>query len=84
MMQGAVSRDPQLANLPGLSQYQSQAAALAGNFVGKQRQLQQLSQSQNFLLQPTHFSSPWRPSCTGYTSRAPGASLTTWTRLGWR
>jgi len=30
---GAVSRDPQLANLPGLSQYQSQAAALAGNFV---------------------------------------------------
>ena len=35
LLQGAVSRDPQLANLPGLSQYQSQAAALAGNFVGK-------------------------------------------------
>jgi len=32
-LRGAVSRDPQLANLPGLSQYQSQAAALAGNFV---------------------------------------------------
>jgi len=30
---GAVSRDPQLSNLPGLSQYQSQAAALAGHFV---------------------------------------------------
>jgi len=30
---GAVSRDPQLGNLPGLSQYQSHAAALAGNFV---------------------------------------------------
>ena len=31
--QGAVSKDPQLSNLPGLSQYQSQAAALAGHFV---------------------------------------------------
>jgi len=30
---GAVSKDPQLSNLPGLSQYQSQAAALAGHFV---------------------------------------------------
>merc|ERR1712168_1646249 len=30
---GAVSKDPQLANLPGLSQYQTQAAALAGHFV---------------------------------------------------
>lgn len=30
---GAVSRDPQLSNLPGLSQYQSQAAALTGNLV---------------------------------------------------
>ena len=38
LLQGAVSRDPQLGNLPGLSQYQSQAAALAGNFVGKQQQ----------------------------------------------
>merc|ERR1712025_672692 len=30
---GAISRDPQLGNLPGLSQYQTQAAALAGHFV---------------------------------------------------
>jgi len=30
---GAVSKDPQLGNLPGLSQYQTQAAALAGHFV---------------------------------------------------
>lgn len=30
---GAVSKDPQLSNLPGLSQYQTQAAALAGHFV---------------------------------------------------
>ena len=35
-VEGAVSRDLQLANLPGLSQYQSQAAALAGHFVGKE------------------------------------------------
>ena len=34
-MQGAVSRDPELGNLPGLSQYQRQAAALMGHFVGK-------------------------------------------------
>ena len=33
LKQGAVSKDPQLSNLPGLSQYQSQAAALAGHFV---------------------------------------------------
>ena len=33
MVQGAVSKDPQLSNLPGLSQYQTQAAALAGHFV---------------------------------------------------
>jgi len=32
-MTGAVSKDPQLSNLPGLSQYQNQAAALAGHFV---------------------------------------------------
>jgi len=32
-MTGAVSKDPQLGNLPGLSQYQTQAAALAGHFV---------------------------------------------------
>ena len=31
--QGAVSRDPQLGNLPGLSQYQTQAAALTGHLV---------------------------------------------------
>ena len=31
--QGAVSRDPQLGNLPGLSQYQAQAAALTGHLV---------------------------------------------------
>jgi len=30
---GAVSKDPQLGNLPGLSQYQTQAAALTGHFV---------------------------------------------------
>merc|ERR1719350_9367 len=30
---GAVSRDPQLGNLPGLSQYQAQAAALTGHLV---------------------------------------------------
>ena len=34
-LRGAVSRDPGLANLPGTAQYQSQAAALAGHFVGK-------------------------------------------------
>ena len=28
-----MSKDPQLGNLPGLSQYQTQAAALAGHFV---------------------------------------------------
>ena len=86
LLQGAVSRDPQLGNLPGLSQYQSQAAALAGNFVGKQQQQRIISErtSENFVLQPTRSCSPWRPSCTGYTSRAPGASSTTWTRLGWR
>ena len=33
LKRGAVSKDPQLSNLPGLSQYQSQAAALAGHFV---------------------------------------------------
>merc|ERR1712106_1027098 len=32
---GAVSKDPQLGNLPGLSQYQTQAAALAGHFVAE-------------------------------------------------
>ena len=33
--QGAVSKDPQLSHLPGLSQYQQHAAALTGHFVGK-------------------------------------------------
>ena len=28
-----MSKDPQLGNLPGLSQYQSQAAGLAGHFL---------------------------------------------------
>jgi len=32
-LKGAVSKDPQLSNLPGLSQYQSQAAALTGHLV---------------------------------------------------
>jgi len=32
-LRGAVSRDPQLTNLPGLSQYQEQASALAGHLV---------------------------------------------------
>merc|ERR1719334_2739964 len=32
---GAVSRDPQLGNLPGLSQYQAQAAALTGHLVAE-------------------------------------------------
>jgi len=32
-LRGAVSRDPQLSNLPGLSQYQAQAASLAGHFT---------------------------------------------------
>ena len=31
--QGAVSRDPQLGHLPGLSHYQAQAAALTGHLV---------------------------------------------------
>jgi len=32
-LRGAVSRDPQLSNLPGLSQYQAQAASLAGHLT---------------------------------------------------
>jgi len=32
-LRGAISRDPQLTNLPGLSQYQEQAAALAGHLA---------------------------------------------------
>jgi hypothetical protein len=31
--QGAVSRDPELAHLPGLAQYQRQAAALAAHLT---------------------------------------------------
>ena len=33
MAQGAVSRDPELAHLPGLAQYQRQAAALAAHLT---------------------------------------------------
>jgi len=34
-LQGAVSKDPQLSHLPGLSQYQQHAAALTGHFVAE-------------------------------------------------
>lgn len=34
-LKGAVSKDPQLGNLPGLSQYQEHAAALTGHFAAE-------------------------------------------------